>query len=163
MGVRGSGLGILGFDKSFPFEYRRGATLERTSLVRGLGLGMEQEIKSYEDLQVWQEAMELVAMMYRLAEKLPGTERFGMSQQICRAGVSVPANIAEGHGSRHGKVFVNHLSIARGSLMEVRTYLQLISKLGFAKDEEVKPVEGQCDRVGKLLSGLIRSLKEKDK
>ena len=120
---------------------------------------MKDNIKSYKDLRVWQEAMELVASIYQVAKSFPETEKFGMVQQICRAGVSVPANIAEGHGSSHRKVFLNHLSIARGSLMEVETYIQLAEKLGFAESDELKPVQNQLEQVSRLLSGLIRSLK----
>ncbi len=78
---------------------------------------MKENIKSYKDLQVWQEAMELVASIYRIVKSFPEAEKYGMVQQMCRAGVSVPANIAGGHGFSHRKVFLNHLSIARGSLM----------------------------------------------
>jgi four helix bundle protein len=123
---------------------------------------MSEEIKSYKDLLVWQEAMELVVTVYELAGKLPGRETFGICQQICRAAVSIPANIAEGHGSSHRKVFLNHLSVARGSLMEVRTYIELIERVGFAKDEEVEPLEDKIEQVSKLLSGLIRSLKGRE-
>ena len=120
---------------------------------------MEKNIKSYKDLQVWQEAMELVASIYQVVKTFPEAEKFGMVQQMCRAGVSVPANIAEGHGSSHRKVFLNHLSIARGSLMELETYIQLAEKLGFAEGNELNPVQNQLEQVSRLLSGLIRSLK----
>jgi four helix bundle protein len=120
---------------------------------------MQENIKSYKDLQVWQEAMQLVASIYQVAKGFPETEKFGIVQQMCRAAVSVPANIAEGHGSSHRKVFLNHLSIARGSLMEVETYLQLAEKLGFAKGNELRPIQNQLENVSRLLSGLIRSLK----
>ena len=122
---------------------------------------MEKNIKSYKDLQVWQEAMELVVSIYQIAKILPEAEKFGMAQQMCRAGVSVPANIAEGHGSSHRKVFLNHLSIARGSLMELETYIQLAEKLGFAQGNELNAVQNQLEQVSKLLSSLIRSLKKK--
>jgi len=120
---------------------------------------MEENIKSYKDLQVWREAMELVVLIYRLAAGFPETEKFGLVQQLCRAVVSLPANIAEGHGSSHRKVFLNHLSIARGSLMEVETYIQLAEKLGFAEGNELQPAKNQLEQVSRLLSGLIRSLK----
>ena len=105
--------------------------------------------------------MELAAMIYEMAKGSPETEKFGLVQQICRAGVSVPANIAEGDGSRHKKVYLNHLSVARGSLMEVETYVELVEKVGFVRSSELSLVRGQIDRVSKMLSGLIRSLKEK--
>jgi four helix bundle protein len=104
--------------------------------------------------------MELVVSIYQITKTFPEAEKLGMTQQIRRSGVSVPANIAEGHGSSHLKVFLNHLSIARGSIMELETYMQLAEKLGFAEDNELNSVQNQLEQVSKLLSGLIHSLKK---
>ena len=117
------------------------------------------QIRSYEDLQVWQEAMELVVMSYRLAGRLPSSERYTLAPQITRAAVSVPANIAEGQGSSHRPVFLNHLSISRGSLMELETYVTLVVKLGFVKSQEVCEIRDQAGVVGRLLNGLVRALR----
>ncbi len=122
---------------------------------------MTKAIRSYKDLQVWQEAMELVAQTYVLTAKLPESERFGLKPQMRRAAVSVPANIAEGHASNHRKVFLNHLSMARGSLTELETYVLLMMKLQYATSEHVQGTQQQIQKVGKLLNGLIRSLKAK--
>ena len=81
-------------------------------------------IRSHHDLIVWQEAMELVRECYHLAERLPAMERFGIATQIRRSAVSVPANIAEGHGRRGRAEFLHHLSIAEGSLRELQTLLE---------------------------------------
>ena len=75
-------------------------------------------VKSYRDLLVWQKAMDLVEESYSVASQLPKTETFGLVSQIQRAAVSVPANIAEGHGRQHLGDYLHHLSIANGSLME---------------------------------------------
>ena len=120
---------------------------------------MNQKIQSYQDLVVWQEGMELVKMIYQLVKLLPKSEQYGMVQQMCHAAVSIPANIAEGHGSSHRKVFQNHLSIARGSLMELETYVLLTEKLQYLKSEQNQTMKSQIQKVGRLLSGLIRSLK----
>jgi len=118
-------------------------------------------IKSYQDLKVWQEAMELVALAYALASRLPSAERYALVPQITRAAVSVPANIAEGQGSNHRRVFLNHLSIARGSLMELETYILLARKLNFAAEDDVAGTQAKITTVGRMLSGLIRALKSK--
>lgn len=120
---------------------------------------LKQKIRSYQDLQVWQEAMELVAMAYRMASQLPQSERYTLVPQITRAAVSVPANIAEGQGSNHRRVFLNHLSIARGSLLELETYVALVTKLGFIAPASLESMRDRIGTVGRLLSGLIRALK----
>lgn len=120
---------------------------------------MAEPILSYRDLRVWQESVRLVELVYPLARGLPVAERYGLYAQLTRAAISVPANIAEGHGSSHRRVFVNHLSISKGSLMEVETYLVLIVKLGFSPAEDVALVEDQARLVGKLINALIRSLR----
>ena len=120
---------------------------------------MTQEIKQYQDLVVWQEAMEMVTLIYQITKELPPTEKFILIPQMCRAAISVPANIAEGHGSKHRKVFQNHLSIARGSLMELETYILMTEKTKLLKPTQTKKVMDQIPKVSKLLSGLIRALK----
>lgn len=117
------------------------------------------QIRSYEDLQVWQEAMRLVVMSYRLTRQLPSSERYTLVPQMTRAAVSVPANIAEGQGSSHRPVFLNHLSISRGSLSELETYVTLVVKLGFVKPQDVSEIRDQAGVVGRLLNGLIRALR----
>jgi four helix bundle protein len=118
-----------------------------------------EPILCYKDLRVWQESVRLVELVYPLARRLPIDERYGLYAQLTRAAISVPANIAEGHGSSHRRVFINYLSISKGSLMEVETYLVLIVRLGFAPAEEVTLVEDQARLVGKLMNALIRSLR----
>jgi four helix bundle protein len=103
--------------------------------------------------------MTLVQMTYRLARTLPRTEQSGLTPQMTRAAVSVPANIAEGHSSHHRKVYLNHLSVSRGSLSELETYFTLIIQLGFANAEQVIVASNQAGLVGRLLNALIRALK----
>ena len=80
-------------------------------------------IRHYRDLEVWQRAMDLVEQVYRIAKTLPAEERYGLTSQIQRAAVSIPANVAEGHGRTHRGDYLHHLSIARGSLAELETQL----------------------------------------
>jgi four helix bundle protein len=120
---------------------------------------MGKGIESYRDLRVWNEAMTLAEAVYSLSRKLPASERFGLTSQMTRAAVSVPANIAEGHGSNHTTVFRNHLSIARGSLMELETHLILAERTRLLELSQVADALAQARTVGMLLNGLIRSLR----
>ena len=124
---------------------------------------MGKEIKNYKDLEVWQAAMEMAVFSYNISQTLPASEKFAMSDQLRRAAVSVPANIAEGHGSSHRKVFQNHLSIARGSLAELETYIVLAMRLGFLSEDEdnVKKLMNQIKSVAMMLNALLSALKEK--
>jgi four helix bundle protein len=108
---------------------------------------------------VWQQAVTLVELTYELARRLPASERFGLVSQMTRAAVSVQANIAEGHGSQHRRVFMNHLSISQGSLVELETYAILVVRLGFVRQEQVDEVQGKIGDVGRLLSALVRALR----
>jgi four helix bundle protein len=116
-------------------------------------------IRSYKDLVVWQQAVTLVELTYELARRLPASERFGLVSQMTRAAVSVQANIAEGHGSQHRRVFLNHLSISQGSLVELETYAILVVRLGFVRQEQVDEVQSKIGDVGRLLSALVRALR----
>jgi four helix bundle protein len=95
------------------------------------------EIKSYRDLIVWQKSMDLAVMVYRLLGLLPSSEKFGLCSQVNRAVVSVAANIAEGNARSSSKEYAQFLSIARGSLVEVETYLLLTVRLGFIEEASI--------------------------
>lgn len=103
--------------------------------------------------------MEFVVEVYRLAESFPNREQFGLTSQIQRAVVSIPSNIAEGHGRLHRKDYLRHLSFARGSLMEVETQVQIAVRLGYVERDTCRQVWQLSQEVGRLLGGLIRSLK----
>lgn len=118
-------------------------------------------IQSYRDLLVWQKAMELVVGCYRLADIFPKTETYGLASQLRRAAVSIPANIAEGHGREHLGDYLHHLSVANGSLMEVETHLLLAEKLSFLSKQQSDQVLVATAEIGRMLSGLTRSLKNK--
>ena len=113
----------------------------------------------FERLIVWQEAMKLVMMVYTATKTFPKEERFGLTSQLQRAAVSVPANIAEGKGRYHQKEFLQFLYIARGSLYETITLIKTASNLQWlqAKDQEMLLI--QCQSIASKLSGLINSLK----
>ena len=112
---------------------------------------------NYRDLIAWQKAMDFVKAVYKATESMPADERFGLVRQMRRAGVSIPANIAEGEGRRYSGAFLNHLSIAYGSLRELETHLILAQRLRHLSPEQVEPLLLQAAEVGRLINGLIRS------
>ena len=116
-------------------------------------------IKSYKELKVWQKAMDLVIESYRVSRLLPKAEMFGLTSQIQRAAVSIAANIAEGHGREHLGDYLRHLSIARGSLMELETHICIVTRL-YIPNDEVKRALDMTREVDRMLSGLTKKLKE---
>ncbi len=114
--------------------------------------------KSFKDLDVWQGAMDLAEEVYRLSKNFPKEQRYSLCQQIERAAVSVPSNIAEGHGRRSDNEFIYHLRVSRGSLCEVETQLLLAERLKFMDPESGRAVSETLHRVGRQLNGLLRYL-----
>ena len=115
--------------------------------------------RSHRDLVVWQRSMQLMAVVYRLCDRLPRDERFGLAAQMRRAALSIPANIAEGNGRLHRGDYVHHVSIARGSLMELQTLLEATKCLSYLRDDDLRPALEAVDHVGRMLTKLARSLK----
>ena len=122
---------------------------------------MASAVTSFKDLMVWQKAMDLAVLCYARTEHFPSCEQFGLRAQIRRSAVSVPANIAEGHGRDHLREYVNHLSMANGSLMELETHLHLALRLGFVASDAFEEMLQASAEVGRLLAGLSRSLRRK--
>lgn len=110
---------------------------------------------TYEDLKVWQKAMELVYSVYELTQRFPKDEQYGLTSQIRRAAVSVPSNVAEGKGRRTNKDTVVFLCHARGSLFEVNTQLLIAKHLGYIAAGEAESAQSLSAEVGRLLNGLI--------
>ncbi len=117
------------------------------------------ETRTYGDLIAWQKGMDLVAEVYRVTKDWPREEMFGLTSQVRRAAVSIPSNIAEGHGRIGPKEFVHHLSIAHGSLCEAETQLRIARRLDYVNDAALDGLLRQTAEVGRLLQGLIRSLR----
>ncbi len=115
----------------------------------------------YSELIVWQKSMDLVTEIYKITATFPSEERFGLSSQARRAAVSVPSNIAEGHGRKSTASYLNFLSIAFGSLMELETQIQIAVRLNFIQEDKAVALLLQTDEIGKMLSGLKKSLAEK--
>ena len=113
-----------------------------------------EEMEPYRKLIVWQKAMELVRLVYRLSKGFPTDERYALTDQLRRAAVSIPSNIAEGCGRTSRKDYAHFLSIARGSLYETMTQLQIAQDLGYIEiSEDLKVLS---DDVGKILTTLMK-------
>ena len=110
----------------------------------------------YKDLIVWQKAMDLTDEIYRLVRGLPKEELFSLSDQLRRAAVSIPSNIAEGYGRQTDKEFKQFLSIARGSAFEVETQLSICIRQGFLSDAQARTALVLCDEIGRMLTTLSR-------
>lgn len=116
-------------------------------------------IKSHRDLIAWQKSMSLVVSVYKATETYPKAETYGLTSQTRRAATSIPANIAEGQGRRLPKEFLYFLGNARGSLWELDTHLESAARLGLLGVDEQNNLRTQMDEVGRILNGLIRSIK----
>ncbi|MDN3513925.1 MAG: four helix bundle protein [Candidatus Brocadia sp.] len=122
---------------------------------------MSDNIRSYRDLEVWQKAMDVAVECYGITRVLPKNESYGMNSQLQRAVISIPANIAEGRGRQHRKEFLQHLSIAYGSLAEVETYLLLAERLNYINKDQLNRSLSKTAEVGRMINGLKKSLIKK--
>ena len=115
--------------------------------------------ESYRDLIAWRKAMELVTEIYGSTRAFPQDERYGLTNQLRRAAVSVPSNIAEGQARFSRKEFHHFLSHARGSLVEIETQLMIAQNLGYLPTKQVKALLDRTTELGRVLNGLIASIK----
>jgi len=113
--------------------------------------------QGFKSLLVWQKGYNLAIKIYKITEKFPKSEIYGLISQMRRAAISVPANIAEGYERQHNKEYIQFLTVARGSLAELETYLLLAKDLKYITRETFKELEQDRKEVIKLLQGLIRS------
>ena len=118
----------------------------------------DRPIESYQDLRVWQLAMDLAVEAYRFTGEFPKQEQFGITSQIRRSASSIAANIAEGYGRQNKGSYIQFLRIAQGSLKELETHIILSQRVGFCSAEGVEPVLRRCDDIGRMLRALIQSL-----
>ncbi len=118
-------------------------------------------IKSYRDLDVWNIAMEFVSDVYKITKEFPKEEIYGLTQQLRRASVSVPSNIAEGSGRRSTQEFARFTNIASGSLCEVETQILLAISLCYVTSEQCELLFQKADRISKMLYSLNKSLTTK--
>ena len=118
-------------------------------------------MRSHNNLDVWQRSVDFVTDVYRSTEKFPKDERFGLTSQIRRAAVSIPANMAEGAARKSDKEFLQFLSHAQGSASEVETELLIAFNLGFMEKTIYDQLTEELDRIGRLITGLSNHLKRK--
>ena len=113
-------------------------------------------MKSYQDLEVWQKAMDLVVLSYRITEKFPKNETYGFASQLQRAAISIPANIAEGRHRQHSKEFLQHLSIAYAFLAELETHVQIAGRLDYIKQDKIDDLLNKTAELGRMLNGFTQ-------
>ncbi|HYG06680.1 MAG TPA: four helix bundle protein [Stenotrophomonas sp.] len=121
----------------------------------------ESSKRPHERLEVWRDSMDMVEMTYRLSDAFPANERFGLTAQLRRAAVSVPANVAEGAARRSTPEYLRFLSIARGSLSEASTHLQIARRLGYVED--IGSLDHLIDMIFAKLTALMNALNKKGK
>jgi four helix bundle protein len=122
---------------------------------------MSDKIFSYRDLDVWKRSRRLVKMIYDVTESFPKSQLFSLCQQMQRAAVSVPSNIAEGQVKRATRDYIRHLNIALGSIAELDTQVLLSQDLGYIDAATSKMLEEECAIIGRMLNKLVSSLEAK--
>jgi four helix bundle protein len=115
-------------------------------------------VSDYKELIAWQRAMDLVVDVYQLTQCFPVDERFGLTNQLRRAAVSIPSNIAEGQGRGLTRDFQHFVGISNGSRQEVETQLLIAARLGFANEQHVFGLLQRIEELGRILSGLKASV-----
>lgn len=115
-------------------------------------------VGSYKDLSVWQRSIQLSLAIYRLTAAFPAEERYGLTSQLRRAGVSIPSNIAEGYGRGTRKEYKHFLTVARGSTLEVQTQLTIARELEFCLSDQTANAESLSEEVSKMLYSLVGKL-----
>ena len=128
-------------------------------VIRGGRREVLMALKSYNELEVWQLAMSLAEDVYGVVAKFPKDEQFALCSQLRRAVVSVPSNIAEGFGRETTKDFLHFIAVARGSLYEMRTQIELARRLGYVENPE--SVLDKADRTAMMLNSLSSKLRSR--
>ena len=119
-------------------------------------------IQSYKDLDVWQKAMDFVVDCYKATQAFPKEENYGLTSQLQRAAVSVPANIAEGRELQSSKQFLKHIAIAYASLAEAETHILIAHRLKYIDKELVEQLSNKITEIGKMLNGLRKSIEKRE-
>jgi four helix bundle protein len=124
---------------------------------------MKDSFKSYRDLEVWQKSMGLAKEVYQVTSSFPTDEKFGLTNQMRRAAVSIPSNLAEGHARSGTQEFKHFISMAIGSVAELETQILLSAELGYLNENRKSDLFEQLDIIGKMLRGLYKSLNRKER
>lgn len=115
-------------------------------------------MESYRDLIVWKKGVSLVTLVYKVTDKFPKSEMFGLTSQMRRASVSIPANIAEGYARKHRAEYIQFLRIAYGSGAELETYVAVLKDLGYVSDSTIVSLDESLAEIMRMLNKLISSL-----
>jgi four helix bundle protein len=118
--------------------------------------------RKFRDLLVWQLSMTLARDVYALTADFPQKEKFGLCSQLCRAAVSIPSNIAEGHGRLSDKAFAVFLGNARGSLFELETQLEIAGSLNYLPTEQLQLMLKDCEKITRMLNALLATLRKEN-
>ena len=118
-------------------------------------------IRNYADLIAWQKAMTLAESVYSTTLQMPREERYGLISQMRRAAVSIPSNIAEGEGRGSDGHLLHALSVSYGSLRELETQLLPSGRLRFLNEQDLRGLFDQCEEVGRILNGLMKTVKNR--
>ena len=118
-------------------------------------------VRSFRDLLVWQKSMRMAVLVYRLTQSFPREEIYGLSSQMRRAAVSIPSNIAEGHGRLGSNEYRQFLSVARGSNFELQTQLEIARALVKGDSKLIDEAEGLSHEVGKMIYVILGAIKSK--
>ena len=116
-----------------------------------------------EKVETWNIGMEIAVQTYRLCRLLPPEERHGLSDQMRRAAVSIPSNIAEGYGRESTKEYIQFLSYAKGSLMELKTQILIAERIGYLRKDQLLPIKELCLKETAKLTGQILALSKKNR
>lgn len=116
---------------------------------------------AYKDMIVWQKSMDLVEGIYQLVKLLPKEETYALSDQMRRAAISIPSNIAEGKTRNSVKEYMHFLSVARGSVSELNTQLLVCNRVHYLSEEQTARAIGLCENIGSMVYGIIGKLKDK--
>ena len=120
-------------------------------------------MRTHRDLDVWKLSLDWVEAVYRCSSSWPSDERFGLTSQVRRSAVSVAANIAEGAGRKGTGEFIQFIGVARGSLAETETHLLIAGRLGYLEPDQLSPVLADMERIGRMLSALTTTLKQRQR
>jgi four helix bundle protein len=118
-------------------------------------------VRFYRDLLAWQKAMDLITEIYRVSQRFPSVEMYGLISQMRRAAVSIPSNIAEGQGRLTKGEFIQFLGNARGSLLELETQILVARNLNYIDEAALTNLTGLTAEVGRLLNGLLGAIKKR--
>lgn len=121
---------------------------------------MSENVRSHRDLIVWQKAVDLAVLIYDLVKTFPPNERYGFTSQLTRAATAVSANIAEGNARGSRREYAHFVGIARGSLMEVDSYLTIATRIGYITDQQAQPLFDLITEISKMLRALRNRLLE---